>query len=125
MPKVTKATADPTQTSNYLQEAMATYDSLGKVVSLLQARSFGFAELAETSVINAKVPQLQAQQLKVHAEMLAFLYQSTQIEPPTDADFASVKALSQELDDMNAKSNNADQILSAATKILTAWNNTH
>src|SRR5690242_15148322 len=104
---------------------MATYDSLGKVVSLLQARSFGFAELAETNVINAKVPQLQAQQLKVHAEMLAFLYQSTQIEPPTDADFASVKALSQELDDMNAKSNNADQILSAATKILTAWNNTH
>lgn len=125
MPKVTKANANPTQTSNYLQEALTTYDGLGKVISLLHARSFGFAGLAETNIINAEIPQLQAEQLKVHAEMLAFLNQGTQIEPPTDADFARVKSLSQDLDAMNANSNNATQILNAASNILSAWNNTH
>jgi len=125
VPKVTKATADPTQTSNYLQEALVAYDSLGKVISLLQARSFGFAGLAETNIINAKVPQLQAEQLKVHAEMLAFLYRGTQIEPTTDADYAIVRALSQQLDQIKANNNNVDQILSVATEILAAWNNTH
>jgi hypothetical protein len=123
--KVTKATADPTATSNYLQEALIAYDTLGKAISLLQARSFGFAGFAETNIINAKVPQLQAEQLKVHAEMLAFLYQGAQIEPPTDADYANVKTLSDSLDTMNANSNTADDILSAATHILASWNNTH
>ena len=125
MSKITKATANPTQTSNYLQEALAAYDSLGKAISLLQARAYGFAGLAETNIINAEIPQLQAEQLKVRAEMLAFLNQGIEIEPPTDADYASVKTLSENLDAMNANSNQATEILKAATGILSAWNNTH
>ncbi len=125
MSKTNNDAAAPGQKANYLQEALATYDALGKAISLLQARSFGFADLAETNIINAEVPELQAKQRKVRAEMNAFLYQGTAIEPPTGADFAKVKALSQQLDSMKANSDQATVILQAVTSILNAWSQTH
>jgi hypothetical protein len=107
-----------------LGEANTAYQALGKAISYLQVRETAFAGLDETREIDAALPGLQAEQVKVREEIMAFLAGEAQVLPPTDNDYNKVHSLSDQLDTMNANQNKASQFLDIATQIAATWSKT-
>jgi len=123
--KVTDTGAKAKQAAaNYILLAKSAERALRVTQEMLIIRRAGFADLDETRAINAKLPEIIAAQVAIEAELNAFLAQSAAIQPPSATDVKNAQQLAEQLDAMNARSNNATEILGAAQQLVEIWAST-
>lgn len=115
---------DDALVARYLKEHHAASRALDDAIDMLKARKNGFADFAETQVINAKLGELQREAIDMRADFHAFLDEGSTVVAPTTDDFEKIQALSRELATMNANSNLATEIIRVATDIARTWRNT-
>jgi hypothetical protein len=115
---------DDALVARYLKEHHVASRAFDDAIAMLVARKNGFADFAETQVINASLGVLQREAIDVRADFHAFLDERGTVVAPTQEDFEKIQALSRELAGMNANSNVATEIIRVATDIAQTFGNT-
>ena len=124
MPK-SKSETTPEEQANYLTTGLNLDKVLGDSIALLNARKVLYADAEETRLITAQVGQLEAEQTKAYAEILAFLAKGLTINPPGPTQVADMEARSKSLDGMIASSTTTTAILTLTAAALADWQKTH
>jgi len=120
----TKSQCNAGQKSNYFESGMLMDAFLSNAIAMLQTRRALTTNSAEALSIGVQIPALQAQQAKIRADMAAFSAGNSAINPPSDAQVATIQAQSTALDGMTAAGDDANAILTVVNTALGVWNTT-
>lgn len=105
---------------NTLDTVLSVRQGLRKAIDLLVQRRF--KNPSEAQDIIQKERRLRAEKLYLDADIEAHIAKMSTLQPPSQGQVARIKAATEDIYILTAESNTADEIVSAATQILTALN---
>lgn len=123
-PVVNKSKASMDQQLRYLEGLQATKRGLEGAMKNLNARRAATTDPDEARDCDIKHHEYMSAYNKLQAEELVFWAQNCQFRPPTEAEVATMKQKTKELDTMVANSVKAHTIVITTEDLLQQWNAT-
>ncbi len=119
---ILKKDATTEQQMDYINTLLKAKSAVGDAIVLLSTIKALTGDPNETNVINVKLLDLEAENAKLQAKLIAFGSQQASFNPPSESTIEDVKVIADELDQMVAEAGKASQVISLATTLLEKWN---
>ncbi len=118
----TKDTATKEEKANFLEALASTKSGIEDAIILLSTIKAVTGDPNETNKLNVKLLDIEAENAKIQATLLAYGAGTARFNPPSDELVDSIKTDVAALDTMVAAASNAAAAIVLATELMEKWN---